>query len=172
MIGIRTRIAARATGLALAVALAGAMLPGPLRAETKVERGAYLAQIMDCGGCHTGSALIGNPDPARYLAGSDVGFAVPGLGIFYPPNLTPDSETGIGSWSEADIIQAVRTGVVPDGRELAPVMPWHSYGALTDADAAALAAYLKSLPAVKFAAPTFVGWGEKAPGPYLAVTAP
>jgi mono/diheme cytochrome c family protein len=164
--------AARAAIFIVGLALAAALPTGRSYAETKVQRGEYLARIMDCGGCHTGGALVGNPDPARHLAGSEVGFAISGLGIFYPPNLTPDRETGLGDWSEADIIQAVRTGVVPDGRELAPVMPWHSYSALTDADAAALAAYLKSLPAIKFAAPGFVGWGEKPPAPYLAVTAP
>jgi hypothetical protein len=52
------------------------------------------------------------------LAGSEVGFQIPGLGIFYPSNLTPDRETGIGTWSEADIIKAVRAGVRPDGRQL------------------------------------------------------
>jgi mono/diheme cytochrome c family protein len=158
--------------MAALAAMASAVPATSLRAETEVERGEYLARIMDCGGCHTGGALIGNPDPAHHLAGSDVGFAVPDLGIFYPPNLTPDPETGLGNWSAADIITAVRTGVRPDGRELAPVMPWHSYGALKDEDAAALVAYLKSLPPVKFQPPHFVGWGEKPPAPYLAVTGP
>lgn len=170
--GIQSRIAAVAASLALGAAIAGAVLPGAARAETKIARGEYLARIMDCGGCHTGGALTGNPDPARHLAGSDVGFAIPGLGIFYPSNLTADEETGIGAWSAAEIIDAVRTGVTPDGRELAPIMPWRSYAVLTDADAAALAAYLKSLPPVKFAEPGFVGWGETAPAPYLTVTAP
>lgn len=170
--GTSSRIAAGAASLVLGAALAGAVLPGALRAETKIARGEYLSRIMDCGGCHTGGALVGKPDPARHLAGSEVGFAIPGLGIFYPPNLTADEETGIGSWSAAEIIDAVRTGVTPDGRELAPVMPWRSYAVLTDADAAALAAYLQSLPAVKFAEPGFVGWGETPPAPYLTVAVP
>ena len=72
-------------------------------------------------------ALAGQPDPKLHLAGSNIGFGVPGLGVFYPPNLTPDRETGLGSWSEADIVRAVRQGVRPDGRELAPVMPWRNY---------------------------------------------
>lgn len=137
-----------------------------------VERGQYLASIMDCTGCHTGGALLGQPDPARYLAGSEVGFELPGLGIFYPPNLTSDLETGLGEWSAGDIIIAVRTGVRPDGRELAPIMPYHSYSALTDEDAQALAAYLKNLSPVSFAAPAPVGPGEPAPGPYLSVVMP
>lgn len=138
-------------------------------AANPVTRGAYLATIMDCAGCHTSGALIGQPDPKSHLAGSDVGFGAPGLGIFYPPNLTPDQETGLGGWSEGDIVTAVRTGVRPDGRELAPMMPWRSYAMLTDEDALALAAYLKSLPPVRHQAPPPTGPGEKAPGPYLSV---
>ncbi len=135
-------------------------------------RGEYLARIMDCGGCHTAGALTGRPDPALTLAGSEVGFEVPGLGVFYPPNLTPDPETGLGDWSEADIVRAVRTGQRPDGRELAPAMPWRSYAALTDEDAAALAAYLKGLRPVRHPVPRPAGPSEKAPAPYLTITTP
>jgi mono/diheme cytochrome c family protein len=108
-------------------------------AQDKARRGEYLATIMDCAGCHTPGALTGKPDPARHLGGAEVGFEIPGLGIFYPPNLTPDPETGLGAWSEGDIVTAVRTGARPDGRILAPVMPYHNYARLTDADAQALA---------------------------------
>ncbi|MBR0681208.1 cytochrome c [Roseomonas eburnea] len=135
-------------------------------------RGEYLSRIMDCGGCHTGGALTGQPDPRLNLAGSQVGFAVPGLGVFYPPNLTPDRETGLGGWSEAEIIRAVRTGVRPDGRVLAPVMPWHSYAALNDADARALARYLRSLPPVRNETPRMIGAGETPTAPYLTVVVP
>ena len=136
------------------------------------QRGAYLAAIMDCAGCHTGGALAGQPDPALRLAGSDIGFGAPGLGIFYPPNLTSDPETGLGQWTEADIVKAVRTGERPDGRELAPMMPWRSYAALTDDDALALAAYLKSLPPVRNRVPAPTGPDEKPPAPYLGVFMP
>ena len=102
--------------------------------QAQEDRGEYLARIMDCGGCHTPGYLKGKPDMARYLGGSDVGFEIPGLGIFYPPNLTSDP-TGAGSWTEAQIIAAVRTGVTPEGRQLAPIMPYHMYAALTDEDA-------------------------------------
>ena len=104
--------------------------------EPALARGEYLSKIMDCTGCHTQGMLAGNPDPNLYLAGSDIGFEIPGLGIFYPPNLTPDKETGLGSWSSDEIVAAVRTGVRPDGRELAPAMPWHAYSALNDDEAA------------------------------------
>jgi mono/diheme cytochrome c family protein len=144
---------------------------GSARAEP-VSRGAYLAAIMDCGGCHTPGVFLGRPDAARPLAGSEVGFQIPGFGIFWPPNLTPDKETGLGTWSEDEIIAAVRTGQRPDGRLLSPAMPWRSYSALSDADALALARYLKSLPPVsnKVAGPA--GPSEKAPGPYLTVAMP
>ena len=141
-------------------------------AETSVARGEYLSTIMGCTGCHTGGALRGKPDPRRFLAGSDVGFLVPGMGVFYPSNLTPDDETGIGRWSEAQIITAIRHGLRPDGRELAPVMPWESYTVLTDADAAALAAFLKSLPPVRFAVPRPHGPDAAPSAPYLMAIFP
>lgn len=149
-----------------------AALAGPAVSEDRVERGRYLAAIMDCAGCHTPGVFTGKPDFSRMLGGSEVGFQIPGLGVFYPPNLTPDAETGLGKWSEDEIIAAVRTGARPDGRELAPVMPWRSYAALSDHDAKALAAYLKSLPAVRHQVPPLTGASQKAPAPYLAVTMP
>lgn len=136
------------------------------------ERGEYLAQIMDCAGCHNPGALLGKPDFTRLLAGSEVGFMIPGLGIFYPPNLTPDEATGLGTWSQEDIIRAVRTGVRPDGRELAPAMPWRSYAALNDEDATALATWLQGLTPVQNQVPGPVGPEETATAPYLALVMP
>jgi mono/diheme cytochrome c family protein len=157
-------------GVLAAVALfGGARQP---HADSLIERGSYLAAIMDCTGCHTPGALVGKPDPQRNLAGSDVGFKLPGLGVFYPPNLTPDPQTGLGNWSETDIIKAVRTGERPDGRVLAPVMPYHSYGKLVDADARALAAYLKSLKPIPNQVPAMAGDTEQPAAPYLAVVIP
>jgi mono/diheme cytochrome c family protein len=140
--------------------------------EDGVERGAYLARIMDCAGCHTPGAFQGQPELSRHLAGGEIGFEIPGLGVFFPPNLTPDVATGLGEWSEEDLVRAVREGVRPDGRLLTPAMPWRSYAALTDADALALAAYLKSLPPV--ATPKigpFAADGT-ATAPYFTVAAP
>jgi mono/diheme cytochrome c family protein len=143
----------------------------PFTALAQADRGAYLARIMDCGGCHTPGALRGQPDASRYLGGSDVGFEIPGLGIFYPPNLT-DHATGLAAWSEDDIIAAVRTGVRPDGRQLIPIMPYHSYSALTDEDARALARFIKSTRPVDNKVPDPVGPGGKPPLPYLAPKMP
>jgi hypothetical protein len=127
------------------LAFLGAMAP-PASAGSEIERGKYLATIMDC--------------------------TLPGLGIFYPPNLTPDAETGLGNWSEDEIIAAVREGLRPDGRELAPIMPWHSYAVLTDPDALALARYLKSLPPASFQVPGPFGEGGTVTSPYLSVVMP
>jgi mono/diheme cytochrome c family protein len=141
-----------------AVALAGAVaaLAPPLRAADDLARGKYLATIIACADCHTPGAMLGKPDLGRLMGGSEVGFEMPGLGVFHPPNLTPDKETGIGAWTSEQIVTAIRTGVRPDGRILVPIMPWHFYAALTDEDARAIAAYLKSLPPV----------ANKVPGPF------
>jgi mono/diheme cytochrome c family protein len=158
----------------LALVLAGPVVSASIKAgaDERVKRGEYLATIMDCGGCHTPGYLRGKPDMARYLAGSDVGFEVPGLGIFYPPNLTPDRETGIGAWSAAEIIAAVRTGARPDGRVLVPVMPYHNYAKLTDGDAQALAAYLQSLKPIRNQAPAITGLGQKPSAPFMRIVSP
>jgi|RhiMetdeSRZDD1v2_1073273.scaffolds.fasta_scaffold270074_3 mono/diheme cytochrome c family protein len=136
------------------------------------QRGAYLAKIMDCGGCHTPGQMKGQPDHSRALAGGDVGFKLPGLGIFYPPNLTADKETGLGKWSADQIQAAITKGVRPDGRQLAPIMPYHSYSALTDADASDLVSYIQSLAPINNAVPAPLAEHAKAPLPYLAVTGP
>ena len=125
-----------------------------------IERGRYRVTVTDCGGCHTPGSLTGAPQRERALSGSDVGFATPG-GVVYPPNLTPHPTSGLGRWSEAQIVTAVRTGVRPDGRVLA-FMPWPAYANLTDEDAAAMAAYLKSLAPID----------HKVPGPSPVETAP
>lgn len=157
-----------------ALALAGflVLVAATARAEGDAERGAYLAAISDCGGCHTPGAMTPEPDMERPLAGNAIGFALPGLGIFYPPNLTRDIGTGLGAWTDDEIKRAIRTGERPDGRILAPIMPWRSYAAYTDADIADLIAYLRSLPAVAFQVPGPFGPDETPPAPYLAFVFP
>lgn len=158
----------RRTFLSLALAAAVAAPSG----AQDLKRGEYLARIMDCGGCHTPGAMAGKPDLEHPLTGGTVGFELPGLGIFYPPNLTPHPEAGLGAWSEADMVRVLRTGMRPDGRELAPIMPWRSYQALTDEDAVALVSYLKSLPSSPRKVPGPIGASETAPAPYLTVVVP
>ena len=137
----------------------------------KVARGAYLAQIMDCAGCHMPRDETGMPVPSAGLSGGTIGFEIPGLGIFWPPNLTPDA-SGLGGWSADEIKAALRTGVRPDGRVLAPAMPWQSYAALSDEDVGALAAYLGSLKPV--AAPRLAPAPNtsQARAPFFRVTLP
>ena len=118
-------------------------------ASASVARGKYLVAVMACSDCHTPGALTGKPDMKRFLAGSEVGFAMPGLGVFAPGNLTPDKDTGLGGWTNAEIAAAITKGTRPDGRVLSPIMPWMSFANLTGPDAMAIAAYLKSLPPVK-----------------------
>jgi mono/diheme cytochrome c family protein len=125
-----------------------------------VERGKYLVTIASCHDCHTPGYFLGKPDMARYLGGSDVGFELPGLGVFLGPNLTPDKETGLGNWTDAQVLAALQTGTRPDGRMLAPIMPWRALAALTKQDVTALVAYLRSLPPVQNKVPGPFGPGE------------
>ncbi|WP_303980763.1 c-type cytochrome [Dongia mobilis] len=144
----------------------------PAKAEDQVARGAYLANIMDCGGCHNTGAFTPKPNLETPLAGSDIGFEIPGMGVFYPPNLTPDKKTGLGEWTDEQVIAAFTTGVRPDGRILAPAMPWMSYGHITKEDAADLVAYLRTLPAVDHQVPGPFGAQEKPSAPYMTVVMP
>ncbi len=159
--------------IAMALVAAGAQAD-----EALLKRGEYLAHIMDCGGCHTTGSLTGQPQTDKYLAGSDIGFGgpppQPGVTgpVVYPPNLTSDVETGLGAWTDEQIIAAVRLGQRPDGRQLAPVMPWPAYSHLSDDDAKALAAFLKSLPPVVHQVPAPVPPGGTITAPYLTMAMP
>jgi mono/diheme cytochrome c family protein len=138
----------------------------------KVKRGEYLIAVAACGDCHTPGALLGKPEMDKVHSGGNVGFEMPGLGIFFPPNLTPDDETGLGKWSEAEIATTIRTGVRPDGRQLAQVMPYGWYGKMSEEDGLAIAAYLKSLAPLSNKVPGPFGPGETSTGPYEAVIFP
>jgi mono/diheme cytochrome c family protein len=146
--GIRSVVAA--------IALSCTPLVPAFADDAAVARGKYLVTIGGCQDCHTPGHFFGKPDMTRVLGGSEVGFDIPGLGTFYGPNLTPDKNTGLGGWTDAQVTTALRTGVRPDGRVLAPIMPWRALAVLTDQDAAALVAYLRSLPPV----------ANKVPGPF------
>ncbi len=126
-----------------------AALVSPVSADdAQIARGRYLVTLAGCSDCHTPGALIGSPDMKRYLAGSDVGFSIPALGVFVGQNLTPDKDTGLGSWTSDQIVAAIRTGKRPNGSELSSVMPYEAFSHLTDEDAQAIAAFLASIPAV------------------------
>ena len=166
---LRPKFAALAT-----LAVSSVLLAGPVLADEVsqgIERGKYLVTVMDCAGCHMPRGANGIPMAEKGLSGGNVGFEIPGMGIFWPSNLTPD-ETGLGSFSEAEIASTIRTGVRPDGRTLAPVMPTPSYAALNDEDAAAIAAFLKSLPPAKSTAAPAVADVADAHLPFYRVAMP
>jgi mono/diheme cytochrome c family protein len=124
--------------------------------DAQVSRGEYLVTMGGCNDCHTPGQFLGKPDTERFLGGSDVGFEIPGLGVFPGPNITPDKQTGIGSWTTEQIVTAIQSGIRPDGRVLAPIMPWQSFSQLTKDDATAIAAFLQSVKPVT----------NKVPGPF------
>jgi mono/diheme cytochrome c family protein len=148
--------------LAVVAALATAAFSLPAKAdEAEIARGKYLVTIAGCNDCHTPGYFFGQPDMARFLGGSEVAFEIPGLGAFVGPNITPDAATGIGNWSTDEIVTALQTGMRPDGRQLAPIMPWHAFANLTKDDVTAIAAFLKSIPPVDNKVPGPFGPGEK-----------
>src|SRR5260370_33560719 len=129
--------------LLIATAIVGASAAASA-AETQIERGKYLATISSCNDCHTPGFLLGKPDAKRTLAGSEVGFGIPGVGVFVGGNLTPDKETGLGGWTTEQIIAAITKGEMPNCRKRFPVMPLPGLAHLSSDDLQALAAHLKS----------------------------
>ncbi len=118
----------------------------------KLARGRYLmTAVVDCFGCHAerdwsrfdgpiipGTEGVGGPMPLEGFPGELV-----------VPNITPDPETGIGAWTDGEILRAFREGIGRDGRALFPLMPYPYYRHMSDEDAEAIVAYLRSLPPVK-----------------------
>lgn len=122
------------------------------QAETLLERGTYLMNhVAACGNCHTPMGPEG-PQPGMELAGG-MPIEFEGMFLAYAPNITPDPETGIGTWTDAQIVEAIREGKRPDGTIIGPPMPIELYRGLADDDVMALVAYLRSVPAVKNAVP-------------------
>ena len=158
-----------------------------------IERGKYMATVCACNDCH--SPKIFTPqgpilDTTRLLSGhpaneklADVpqGLISPTAwggvtnnhftvwvgpwGTSFTRNLTPDTTTGIGSWTEDIFIKAIRTGKdMGEGRDILPPMPWPEYRHLTDDDLKAIFAYLKSLPPINNAVPDPIApTGERLP---------
>jgi mono/diheme cytochrome c family protein len=119
-------------------------VPADFQSTDPIERGKYLAEAADCEACHT------TEHGARFAGGRpfDTDF-----GTLYSPNITPDPETGIGTWTDADFLKAMHEGVSKDGKNLYPAFPYAAYTYLTEEDVLAIKAYLFSVPAVKFDAP-------------------
>ncbi len=132
-----------------------------------LEQGRYLVELIGCSVCHTDGALIGEPRIDEWLAGSNVGIAYSNPmkydnpGIVFPGNLTPDPKTGIGRWSDDEIVSAIRHGLDRQGNRLIQAMPWLIYEKISDADTRAIVAYLRSLPPVEHKVPDDVPPGTK-----------
>jgi hypothetical protein len=149
--------------------------------QNPVERGKYLVTVGGCHDCHTpkveGPGGMPLPDTTRLLAGLPEGMPYPTWmptdlqqrnaialtdpmlsawagpwGVSFAINLTPDTSTGLGEWTEQSFIQAMRTGKhqgQPNGRDILPPMPWSNFGQMTDSDLKAVWAYLRSIPPIK-----------------------
>lgn len=134
-IGARPPLAFLCAGL-VAAGAASAAAP-----DAQLARGEYVFHAAGCATCHTDAKHHGKP-----LAG---GVALKtAFGVFYTPNITPDKTYGIGSWSDADFLRALREGVGPRGQQYYPAFPYTSYTHMSDADILALKAFLFTQPPI------------------------
>jgi len=141
--------------------------------QALVNRGEYLVELLGCGSCHTDGALIGEPDMSKSLAGSRIGIAYTNPlenkypGIVFPPNLTPDRDTGIERWTDNEIADAVRVGIGTHGARRILVMPWQGYAKLSDEDTWAIVAYLRNMNPVRHVVPDNVAEGTSTNRPFV-----
>ena len=125
----------------------------------KVARGEYLVELLACGTCHTDGALVGEPNPDRALAGSRVGIAYANPlgnhkpGVVFPPNITPDVDTGIGEWSDKQIEDAIKAGSGRHVDRKIVMMPWAGYARMSPEDISAIVIYLRSIESVSHRVP-------------------
>ena len=149
------------------------------RDSAAVARGEYIYKFGAlCWGCHASGPADANAPPAGGVA-FDLRTTGPGFGIWYSPNITPDSTTGIGAWSDGEIVQAIREGIRRDRTAMFPLMPIDWFSGISDDDALALVAYLRSVPPVahkvpeqdpSFMAKALFAFGVLKPNP--AITTP
>lgn len=153
-------------------------VPKGMTPTQMIARGKYLVTVGSCNDCHSPkvfTAMGPEVDTTKMLSGHPAGSPLPPIdtnalhpgywalggpdlttwvgpwGISYTANLTPDSSTGIGAWTEANFMGAMRTGKhlgMDGGRMILPPMPWNFIGQMTDEDLKSVFAYLKSLPAI------------------------
>lgn len=124
---------------------AGAGAEKPAGDPALVERGKYLADLMGCQHCHTPFGPNG-PDLDKAWAG---GLEIPEkFGTWRSPNISMDKDTGIGGWTDQQIIDAIREGKRPTGDGLFPIMPYLFYNAMSNDDARALVAFMRTVPAI------------------------
>jgi len=108
------------------------------------EQGRYLVAAGNCVSCHT------RPGGTPFAGG--LPFSTP-VGVIYSTNITPDVQTGIGSWTAADLRRAMQHGVARNGDHLFPAFPYTAFTKVSDADIQAIYAYLRTLPAVSYRPP-------------------
>lgn len=108
---------------------------------SQIARGEYLAKMGDCIACHTNTKL----NAGQFAGGLPI--KTP-FGTFYSSNITPDKDTGIGTWTEKQFIRALKLGVSADGSNHFPVFPYVYFANITDEDAKDLYAYFMSIPAI------------------------
>lgn len=116
-------------------------------------RGEYLAEGLNvCMDCHSPHDWTKHDEPiptGMEGAGEDMSFLKGLPGRIVAPNLTPDSETGTGNWSDDALARAIREGIGYDGRALLPMMPYQNFRNLPDEDVASIVVFLRSLPPVR-----------------------
>jgi mono/diheme cytochrome c family protein len=133
---------ARSIAVSLGLAALIAIYAWPATAdEAAVARGAYLAAAAGCDQCHTDSKSGGAPYAGGRVMATE-------FGAIATPNITPDAATGIGGWSNAEFLRAMRWGIAPDGTRYVPAFPFPYFGRLADNDLADLKAFLDSLKPV------------------------
>jgi mono/diheme cytochrome c family protein len=119
-------------------------VPADFQAADALARGKYLTDAADCEACHTvdgGKSFTGGrPFKTEF-------------GTLYSPNITPDKETGIGDWTDAEFLKAMHEGIGKDGERLYPAFPYAAYTYLTEEDVLAIKAYIFSLPAERSTPP-------------------
>lgn len=148
------RLGRAAAGLAVLAAAAFLGLTWPSRIDPGAlpphspdrANGEVMFHAGSCLACH--QPAPGAPGAPAGLPAGGAAFVTP-IGTFYPGNLTPDPETGLGRWSASDFVNAMMRGVGPDGRHYFPAFPYTSYAAMRVEDVLDLRGYLMGLPAVK-----------------------
>ncbi len=125
-------------------ALAAAFAASSAHADGVLDRGAYLMNgVVACGNCHSPKGPDGKPVAGQELSGGEA--IVAPIFTAVPSNITPDPDAGIGKWTDAQIIDAIRNGKRPDGSIIGPPMPIAFYRDMSDADAKAIVAYLRQV---------------------------
>jgi mono/diheme cytochrome c family protein len=136
-------LAAAATVMTLASSARATDQPASRPEFSIIERGRYLAAAADCAACHTDAR-----NSAAFAGGRPI--ETP-FGTMLAPNITPDRDTGIGRWSDAQFDAALRQGKLPNGKRMYPAMPFPYYTKLKKEEVLAIRAYLNTLPPVHHA---------------------